>query len=225
MAKNKTTTTKSAGLGEGNVKEVVSKKKTFHPELDTTDEAILESISEGDEIAWDYKKLPILTEETFENLPYKVAVAYKAAQKERDKIPEGFEVLGTLSTSAERKLALRERRGWHQTWKRPDQFDDALEVGYIAIREPTKDKNGNFLKEKPGEEGGQIKKLGPRDTPELIAVEINQARKDAHDRAVSRKSKRAYVANKEGFRTVVEEVNSNLGSRKDKVVVVDDEED
>lgn len=223
MAKNKATTTESAGMGSEDVKEVVSKKKSFHPGFDSSDEDILESVREGEDIIWDYENLPLITEETFEALPYKVAMAYKAAKREKGKIPEGLEVLGPLTTSAQKKLELRKRKGWHQTWKRPDEFDDALNVGYVAIREPAKDKNGNFLDEKPGEETGPIKKLGPRENPELIAVEITQARKDAHDRAVSAKSKKAYSANKEGFRTAVEEVNSSLGSRKDKVVIVDDE--
>ncbi len=227
MAKEQNTkvmTTESANLGGGDVDEVVSKKKTFHPTVDSSMEDILTSISDGESIAWDVKDLPFFAPSEVEELPYKIAVAYKKAAKERDTIPPELELLGTLSTSASKKLKNRPRKGWHQTWKRPDQFDDALELGYVVIRDPKKDKNGNFLDEKPGEETGDIRKIGPKGDPELIAVEISQARKDAHDRAVSKKSKSAYSSNKDGFRSAVEEVNSSIGSRKDRVVIVDDEE-
>jgi hypothetical protein len=208
---------------EETVVKVVRKQNTLITQIDTDPKVIIESIKEGKEIVFNPKDLPEIEKEQLNDFPYKIVQEYLKAKAKRDEIAkEGhLEVLGSLNSNSGRKLQLRFRRGYHQTWKRPDQIDDAKYAGYVFIRDPgTKD--GKELKEEPGKETGEIKKIGYRDKPELMAMEIPLYRKEAHNLAVSKKSKRAYSSNKDGFISAVEEVNSRLKG-SDKLAIVDDE--
>lgn len=200
------------------VVSVVNKKESKRFGIDSDPKDVVDFLLKGGETVFDKNDLPILEKEHLDELPYKVVQEYLVAKANRDKVVEGLEIVGMLGSSAGKKLQLPERRGYHRTWKRPDQIDDALEAGYKHIRREEKG-------DKPFEGSGEILKIGPREAPELIAMEIPIHRKIAHNMAVSQKSKRAYSANKEGFASAVEQLNRAVPDKNDRVVIVDDERD
>lgn len=207
------------------VGKVVEKKTSVKVGIDTTGKEVLKYIQEGRKFEFDPDDLPDIEKEVLDEMPYSWVQKYLKAKKDRDDlvlkggVRDNFEIVGMLGTSARKKMKLRPRRGYRQTWIRPDMLDDAKEAGYVNVRRAKTGKN-----EKPGEESDEIIVLGPRDTPELIAMEIPEHRYKAHLVAVSQKSKRAYQANKDGFKTAVENVKRSVGNDYD-VNVVDDEKD
>lgn len=181
---------------------------------------ILEWVNEGVEVLFDKDDLPVLVEEELAELPYKAVKQYKSERSAKEKAAlKGISEIETLSGNASTKLVLRERRGWHQTWKRPDQFEDAKNKGYVEIREK-KDEG-----EKPGYEKGPVMKIhkGPGEV-ELIAMEVSQERYDKHVLAISQRSQAAYKNNKAGFQETVEEVNRTV-DKNSRVKIIDDEGD
>jgi hypothetical protein len=197
----------------------VKKGKIIGAHIDSDPKELLEWTQKGATIAFDPDDLPVLSDEELQPFPYSTVKAFKEAQGEKKKKgAESIEVLDTLGGSAGNKLKLRKRRGYHQTWKRPDELDDAREKGYIVIREPKKDG------EKAGAETGSIKRIGKEDNAELIAMEVSQERYDNHIKIMTKKSRRAYTANKERFAGNVEQLNRNL-PKADRLKVIDDEGD
>jgi len=215
MAKDKVMKAGNDGVEEI-VGSVVSKKKSKDFHIDSDPKDVVDFLLDGGETIFDKNDLPLLEQEHLNELPYRVVQEYLVAKAARDKPVEGLEIVGMLGNSAGKRLALPERRGYYRTWKRPDQLDDALEAGYKQVRREEKG-------DKPGEGTGEVLKVGPRESPELLAVEIPIHRKIAHNMAVSQKSKQAYKANKDGFRTAVEQVNRTVPDKNDRVVIVDDE--
>ncbi len=200
------------------VKEVVRKDKTLCVDMDTDISYMIEFSKKEGKIVFDAKVLPDIEKEFLNELPHGVVQDYLKAKKERDSgMVSDVRVLGALTTPARKKMMLRKRPGYHQTWKRPDEVDEAKELGYVNIRRREKE-------EPIGQEKGEILMLGQRNDPELVAMEIPLHRKKAHDMAMSQKSKRAYAANKDSFAASVEQVNRNLPN-EDNVVIVDDERD
>lgn len=210
-------------ISDGEVKKestrTVKKGKIVGARIDSDPKELLEWIQKGATIAFDPDELPPLSDEELEPFPYSTVKAYKEAKgKQKEKSEGKIEVLDTLGGSAGNKLKLRKRRGFHQSWKRPDELDDALDKGYVVIREKKKDSEG------PGQESGPIKRIGKEDAAELVAVEVSQERRDNHVKAMTKKSRRAYTANKERFAGNVEQLNRNL-PKADRLKVVDDEGD
>lgn len=203
------------------VTRTVKKGKIIDAHIDSDPKVLLEWVQKGGSIAFDPDDLPPLSDEELAPFPYATVKAYKEAQKETlNRAEASITVLDTLGNNATNRLKLRKRRGYHQVWKRPDQFEAAKQLGYTVIREPKDDREA----ENPGMESGPIKKIGKEDDPELIAMEIPQERKDRHTKAQTLKSQRAYKSNKETFAGNVEQFNRNL-PKPDRMKVVDDEGD
>lgn len=213
---------KSVEESNKKVSRTVKKKGIMGVQVDSDPKELLKWVQEGGNLAFDPDSLPYLSDEELEPFPYVVVKAYKEARKESmEKVNgSGIEVLDTLGNNATHRLKIRKRRGYHQVWKRPDQFDDAKALGYVVVREAKTDKEAD----NPGTESGPIRKIGREDEPELIAMEIPQERKDLHTQAQVKKSRRAYQANKERFAGSVEQFNRNL-PKADRMKVVDDEGD
>lgn len=212
---NKKKTAKKSG-GE----KVVKKAKKVVVGSDDDINTILEWVHEGTEVLFDKDDLPVLTEQELSELPYKAVKQYKSERAEKEKAAiTGISEIETLSGNASTKLRLRKRRGWHQTWKRPDEFESAKEKGYVEIRE----KKGE--EEKPGYERGPVIKIhkAPGEV-ELIAMEVSQERYDRHVQAVSQRSQAAYKNNKAGFQQSVEELNRTV-DKENRVKIIDDEGD
>lgn len=206
--------------GAKKVSKAVKKPKKMVARVDSEPLDIIEWCKEGGEIVFDANDLPKLTEEELEQLPWYAVKQYKQElRKVEEKAAQGISEIETLSGNASTKLRIRERRGWHQVWKRPDQFQDALDKGYVQVRKPKKEG------EKPGYEKGEVLKIlkGTGDV-ELIAMEIPQEKKDQHVKAMTAKSRRAYKSNKEGFAASVEEVNRQV-PKESRVKVIDNEGD
>lgn len=207
---------KEEGKGK-KVKEVVKKKGALETSVETSISEVLECVKEGRDVVFYPESLVRIPGEVLLELPYKVAKEYEAAKEEAGKQAK-IEVLGILGNNARNRLKLRARRGWHQTWKRPDELDEALDNGYVVVREANKN-------EAPGKETGEIKKIGNGEKVELIALEINQERYDNHLKAVRDRSVRAYKANKENVLDSVEQFNARVPDRNDRLIVRDDEGD
>lgn len=196
----------------------VKKGKILDAHLDSEPSMLLEWVQDGGSIAFDPDDLPKLSDEELEPFPYSTVKAYKEAVSKVRKSVLKVDTLDTLGGDANAKLKLRKRRGFHQTWKRSDELDDALDKGYVVIREPKSDK------EAAGKETGPIKRIGKEDQAELIAMEVSQERYDNHVKAMTRKSREAYTSNKERFAGNVEQFNRNL-PKNDRMKVIDDEGD
>lgn len=225
MAAKKKEAEDTAVKDEGDVEsgeKVVEKKKRMVAQMDTDGQEIVKWVREGGEVVFMSDDLPRLTDELLEDLPFRVVKEYKAARKKAEAAVLSGELdIQTLSGNASNKLKLRARPGWHQTWKRPDELEDALNKGYVRIREPNPKKG----KEGPGQESGPIKtiKKGQGDV-ELIAMEVSQERYDRHVQAMTKKSRDAYARNKMGFASSVEEVNRRV-PKEDRVKIYDAEGD
>lgn len=110
------------------------------------------------------------------------------------------DILDPLGDYAKKKLEIRKRKGYHQTWKRPDELEEALQMGYRQVRKLSSDQEKDGKKVTPGEESGEVKKIGKEDNPELIAMEIREEVYQRHLHAVAYKSRGRYKENKESFR-------------------------
>jgi hypothetical protein len=206
VAENEEKSDSGAKAKSKNVKKAVKKPKKMVPRIDTEPSEILEWVRSGGDVQFDADDLPTLSEEELGELPYAAVKEYKAARKKKEEAAlSSISDIETLSGNAKTKLKLRERRGYHQTWKRPDEFTDAKERGYVEIREKKKED------EKPGYETGEVIKIykGQGDI-ELIAMEVSQERYDNHVRLMTKKSREAYRGNKEGFATSVEQYNRGV---------------
>jgi hypothetical protein len=200
--------------------KVVKKAKKVVASADNSIDELLEWVKEGTEVLFESDDLPPLTDQELDRLPFGTVKRYKGEQKKKEgSALSGISEIETLSGNASTKLTLRKRRGWHQCWKRPDQFEDAKEKGYVEIREQKK------VDEKPGYESGPVKKIMKgQGEIELIAMEVSQERYDRHVQAISRRSQASYRNNKIGFANSVEEVN-RVVDKDSRARVVDDEGD
>jgi hypothetical protein len=206
--------------GAKNGSKAVKKPKKMVARVDSEPLDIIQWCKDGGEIVFDANDLPKMTEEELEQLPWYAVKQYKAELKKvEEKAAQGISEIETLSGNASTKLRIRKRRGWHQVWKRPDEFQDALDKGFVQVR---KQKKGD---EKPGHEKGEVLKLykGAGEV-ELIAMEIPEERHEQHVKAMTAKSRRAYKSNKEGFAASVEEVNRRV-PKESRVKVIDNEGD
>lgn len=206
--------------GAKKVSKAVKKPKKMVARVDSDPLEIIEWCQKGGEIVFDAFDLPKLTEEELEQLPYYAVKQYQAElRKAEEQAMRGISEIETLSGTAETKMRLRKRRGYHQVWKRPDEFEDALDKGYTQIRNPKKEG------EKPGYEKGEVKKIMKgQGEVELIAMEIPEDKYQQHVKAMTAKSRRAYKSNKEGFAASVEEVNRQV-PKESRVRVIDNEGD
>lgn len=119
---------------------------------------------------------------------------------------------------------LRSRRGWHQTWKREDEVDQAKVWGYVNIRECAKDKEGNTVKEEAGKETGPVLKrleLGMRETFEY-AMEVDEKLYLQDIEAMARQGQALINQSGVRFREVVDNLNSSAGKRGGVASVTED---
>lgn len=210
---------KKGKAGSKSVGKAVKKGYKITATVDTEPSEVVEWLAEGHDVLFDEDALPKYSDEELEEFPYKVVKRYKEAREQVEKrVLSGISDIETLSGNASTKLMLRKRRGFHQTWKRPDEIEDAKRKGYIEVREAKGD-------EKPGyEKGPIIKIMKGQGEEELIAMEINQERYDRHIKAMTAKSRKAYMSNKEGFAGSVEQFNRNV-PKDMRAKVIDDEGD
>jgi hypothetical protein len=108
---------------------------------------------------------------------------------------------------------LRERKNWHQTWKRSDEFEAALDMGYKQIR---KQKKGE--KAAPGAEGGEVLTKTDEDGT-IIAMEIPQWVYEDHINAKAAQSHRLYNDPELVMQNFANGTGHDLSSKKEQVSV------
>lgn len=221
---------------EKDVDRVVVIKGVLYADVETTIEEVvdyLESVEEP-KVVWDKDNLPDLSAKDADKLPYVVGKEYYAAKKLRDSEMKQVAVnaadLGILSGTANSRLAVRKRPGYHQTWKRPDEIEVAKGYGYTVVRKQKVVKKGEdgtpeYEDKRPGYERGAVLTIKGPDGPELIAMEIRQDVYEKHLMAVSNRSQSAYKDSKSNVAESVEQFNRRTKRGSDRLVVVDDEHD
>ena len=107
---------------------------------------------------------------------------------------------------------LRPRVGWHQTWKRGDEFREAIEFGYRQIRKPLIGKH-----QAPGMETGEVLKRPDGEKGAIIAMEIPEWVYLDHLSAIAVKSHRSYNDPATVLRNFENGTNRDLSSRKEQV--------
>lgn len=109
----------------------------------------------------------------------------KARENDRPLKYKDIQFLDPLSHSPIQRIKLRERRGFHQSWKRPDEIESAKEMGYRVIRKPNPKKEH----EEPGKETGEVVELlDGEGKVEQIGVEIEEDIHNKHLNAIKAKS-------------------------------------
>ncbi len=183
------------------------KRRNIPVTTDWSEEDVVQwAQEEGVTLFFDPNSFRELSQETVNQLGFYSAQSYWQAynvwkdrqrqeEAERPTDYEDLKIRDPLSQAYTDKLKLRERRGWHQTWKRPDEVESAKAVGYREIREQRKigkkDKDGNvigsyFEENEPGYEKGPVKKImEDQGQEELIAMEIPEELYQQHLQAVS----------------------------------------
>lgn len=218
------------------VDRVVIIKGVLYADVETTIEEVIDYLQETEKpkVVWDKDNLPDLSAAAVGKLPYAVGKGYYAAKKQRDAETERSIVnaqdLGILSGTANSRLAVRKRPGYHQTWKRPDEIEVAKTYGYVVVRKQKvvgkgEDGTPEYEDKRPGYERGALLTIKGPDGPELVAMEIRQDVYDKHLKAVSMKSQSAYRNNKANVAESVEQFNRKTKRSNDRLIVVDDEHD
>lgn len=118
---------------------------------------------------------------------------------------------------------LRERAGWHQTWKRQDEVDQAKEWGYVNIKEAKRSADGSLGKEEAGAETGVVLKrleLNMKDTWEY-AMECREELYQQHIEAMAAKSRGMIGAKIDSFHEHLEDANGQVGRRGGTFKAVD----
>lgn len=113
---------------------------------------------------------------------------------------------------------LRGRKNWHQTWKRSDEFDAAIDMGYRQIR---KQKKGEHAK--PGFESGEVLTRTDDDCT-IIAMEIPEWVYQDHLLALSVKSHRSYNDPDEVMKQFSMNSGRDLSSKKEQISLAVDYE-
>ena len=126
-------------------------------------------------------------------------------------IPDNANLIVSPLVRQDTTGGLRPRKGWHQTWKRSDEFREAMDMGYRQIRrrKPTDPPE-------PGMETGQViaKADGAND---IIAMEIREDAYQLHIAAIAAKSHRAYNDPDLVLREFSQRTNRDMSSRKEQV--------
>jgi hypothetical protein len=206
--------------GEGTAKEPVRVRVN----LDTPVEKIVQFDSEGAELVWDADSIPDLEETVIRKLSYENAKRYfpALAEAKRRRVRKMIEketgagapfAVRDLLKFQTKKLKVRGRRGWYQTWVRGDQFDDAVTEGnFVQVRKCAKEHPA----EKPGEETGEVLKIKEGEDRFLIAVECPDELWEQHLRAMSYLSHQKYAHDQEEtFRAYIDKKNSETGSKRE----------
>lgn len=203
---------------EENVTPVVNNDVPYKATIETSFEDLIDCVEKKRNVVFTAGNLPVLSEEIIRELPYKMAQGFFVErQKELDGMKpaepriEYGKMIGGANSELVDKL-LRPRRGYHQTWRTPDQFDESLRYGYTQIRENRRDSYGNFCETaEPGYEQGEVIKLKTGDGKvELIAMEIPLRVIEEHNQAVSNLSNQAYEGNKEMLIEKIDRINADL---------------
>lgn len=99
-------------------------------------------------------------------------------------------------------------KGKHGSWKRPDEFDSALDEGYRPVRV------------KGGDGKEKILKIVEKGEAELIAMEIDQKAVDDHVRSMSLKSRERKGQIIDQFKQKVDEVSVVVRKKTGERVIV-----
>ena len=127
-----------------------------------------------------------------------------------------FDIVSPL-VSQDNTDGLRPRRGWHQTWKRSDEFREAIDFGYRQIR---KQKIG--AKQEAGSETGPVIVKADVANSDVIAMEIPIEVYDRHILALSSKSHMLYNDPDVVMKNFSNATGRDLSSRKEQVSVKSD---
>lgn len=223
----------SAGLGTAEVvekkapakkkEEAVAKKEVLiTPDFDDMD--VLELTQKTDiSLVFDPEDFPRLPSEVVSEFDYETKLRYFQAKKEADIIDRGnpitkIERTDPFGNAIERRLKIRERKGWHTTWLAPESVDGAKDVGYKNVRKQNKDKP----EEKAGEETGEIIKLSVNGKAELYAMEVPEDLYQKHLKAISRMGLSRARTTKEDVQKAVEHHNRQARRKSQRVQVVED---
>lgn len=172
----------------------------------------------GKRLIFDHTEFLELPEEIVEELSHENARNYfislgivkqkELQRKRRDREKEKVTLTDPLKDVDDSKMAIRKRRGWHQAWKRDDEFPYYEQIGYRVVREPTEEQ----IKEgyEVGYEKGEIKTIGYKDKAELIAMECPQELFDKHREYVETMSKGSKKRRKEEAREKIERAGVNF---------------
>jgi hypothetical protein len=222
------------------------KRRNVPVTADWSEESVVQwGQEEGVTLFFDPNSFRELSQESVDKLDFYSAQSYWQAynawkekkRQEEAQRPANYEDLkikDPLSQAYTDKLKLRERRGWHQTWKRPDEVEAAKSVGYREIREQRKigkkDKDGNVVESyyeenEPGYEKGPVKKImEDQGQEELIAMEVPEELYEQHLQAVSDRVKYKKGQAVEKAEEAADRASYQLG-RKGGVQVKDFSED
>lgn len=124
----------------------------------------------------------------------------------------------SLLNTGRSRLAMRERQGFTQIWKRHDEVEECKDLGFIHIRKPTKEQVAEGYK--PGEEKGEVLSLTEDKDVYLYAMEIDADRMYNHRVALAKESQARYDQQMLGVRETIEDANSRYG-RKGGALQVD----
>ncbi len=140
--------------------------------------------------------------------------SYDAAPKELKDLPKFSDVNQIVSPLVKNddNDGLRKREGWHQTWKRDDEFRDALEAGYRQIR-----KSAPGKKQPAGQETGPVIVKADGEKHDIIAMEIPQEYYIAHINAIAAQSHRSYNDPDLVLQNFANKTGRDLGSRKEQI--------
>ena len=133
------------------------------------------------------------------------------------------QVIRSPLTGGTDQLMVRKRAGYHQTWKREDEFDEAIELGYKQVRKPAKAADGSYKDEKPGYETGDPIKRSEGVDRWIVAMEIPESLYNEHVEAMSAQSQLRIHENKRVVEDYVEGANRKY-DREALEVGFDDEE-
>ena len=186
---------------------------------------------EGVTLFFDPNSFVELSSEAANELSYYSAQSYfqalhawkdKKRREEAEKADtfEDLKVRDPLSASTANEMKLRERRGYHQTWKRPDEIESAKRVGYSDIRKQKKGED-----KKPGYERGEVITIQDRNgEEELRAMEVPVDMYQQHLKVVSDRVKYRKGQNVDRLEETADKASYELGD-KNAVKIKDFSED
>lgn len=232
MAESKSKSASTAKKDNASTEKKAVKKRNVPVTSAWSEEDVLQwDQEEGVTLFFDPNSFVELSSETVDQLSFYSAQSYFQAKnawkerkaKEEAEKPVSFEDLKVgdpLSISGRSQLQLRERRGFHQTWKRPDEVEGAREVGYQFIRKNRK-KDGATEENEPGKEKGEvIKIMDEKGEPELYAMEVPLDLYDQHLQSVSDRVKYRKGEQVERVKEAADVANTKLRD-KDAVKIRD----
>jgi hypothetical protein len=202
------------------VKESSTVKRNVPITMDNSvDEVVELSRDDGVTLFFDPNSFLELPSDVVDMLGFYSAQSYfqaknAAKSKEQEKgkrvAYQDLQVLDPLSNSPVHRTRIRKRRGFHQTWKRPDEVESAKEMGYKVVRKPNEKKG----EEEPGYESGEVLEiLDGEGKVELVAMEIDQDIYDKHRDMIKMKSKYKKEGAIENLQELAERTSAEVGMK------------